>query len=352
MANVVEVTAPVASERIRLTAYARCAGCAAKLGPADLTAALSAVPSFADPRLVVGREGFDDAAIYRVRPDLALVQTVDFFAPIVDDPYEFGQIAAANALSDVYAMGGEPITALAIVGFPVAQLPLSVLTDIVRGGQDKVREAGASLVGGHTIIDEELKFGLSVTGTADPERLLTNADAKVGDVLVLTKPLGTGLLATAAKQDRLDDAACDALHLSMRTLNRDASRAALAVGLRCATDVTGFSLLGHASHIARASEVSVVLQGGALPELPGARTLWREGIRTGGAERNERFVSTFSDWSRAAAAEVALALDPQTSGGLLVAVPPDRLQDYLSAVPMGVVIGSIAPRGDSLIVLE
>jgi selenide,water dikinase len=340
------------AERIRLTAYARCAGCAAKLGAADLTAALAGVPSFADPRLLVGRESFDDAGIFLVRDDLALVQTVDFFAPIVDDPYEFGQIAAANALSDVYAMGGEPITALAIVGFPAGQLPMSVLSDIVRGGQDKVREAGASLVGGHTIIDEELKFGLSVTGTADPSRLLTNSAARVGDRLVLTKPLGTGLLATAAKRDRLGDGAREALHLSMRTLNRTASRAALAAGLHCATDVTGFSLLGHASHIARASEVSIVLDGPALPELPGARALWRDGVRTGGADRNERFVASFSDWSRAAAADLALALDPQTSGGLLVAVPPGQVADYLSAVPGSVVVGAVVPRGDALIVLE
>jgi selenide,water dikinase len=340
------------TDRIRLTAYARCAGCAAKLGPAELKLALAGVPSFADPRLLVGRESFDDAGIFLVRDDLALVQTVDFFAPIVDDPYEFGQIAAANALSDVYAMGGEPLTALAIVGFPAAQLPMSVLTDIVRGGQDKVREAGASLVGGHTIIDEELKFGLSVTGTADPKRLLTNSAARVGEQLVLTKPLGTGLLATAAKQDRLGEDAREALHLSMRTLNKAASRGALAAGLRCATDVTGFGLLGHASHVARASEVSIALHGSALPELPGARSLWRDGVRTGGAERNERFVSTFSDWSRAAAADLALALDPQTSGGLLVSVPPDRVADYLSAVPGSVVVGAVIPRGDALIVLE
>jgi selenide,water dikinase len=342
----------VAAEPIRLTRFARCAGCAAKLGAADLKAALSGVPSYADPRLLVGRESFDDAGIFLVRDDLALVQTVDFFAPIVDDPYEFGQIAAANALSDVYAMGGEPITALAIVGFPAGTLPMSVLTDIVRGGQDKVRESGASLVGGHTIIDEELKFGLSVTGTADPKRLLTNASAHAGDLLVLTKPLGTGLLATAAKQDRLDPRARDALHASMRTLNRTASRAALAHGLTCATDVTGFGLLGHASHIARASEVSIVLRGDALPELPDARALWRDGVRTGGAERNERFVASFSDWSRADAADRALALDPQTSGGLLVAVPPDRLADYLSAVPGSVVVGAVLSRGDNLIVLE
>jgi selenide,water dikinase len=309
------------------------------------------VPSHADPRLLVGRESFDDAGVFVVRDDLALVQTVDFFAPIVDDPYEFGQIAAANALSDVFAMGGEPLTALAIVGFPVGKLPMSVLTDILRGGQDKVREAGAVLVGGHSIIDEELKFGLSVTGTAHPARLLTNASARPGDVLVLTKPLGTGLLATAAKQGRLDDARREALYVSMRALNAVASRAALAAGVRCATDVTGFGLLGHASHVARASEVTLRIHGGALPELPGARALWHDGIRTGGAERNESFVAPLTDWSAADPADLALALDPQTSGGLLVAVPPDRTADYLSAVRGSVVIGSVEPRGNTLLVL-
>ena len=310
------------------------------------------MPSHADPRVLVGRESFDDAGVFVLRDDLALVQTVDFFAPIVDDPYEFGQIAAANALSDVFAMGGEPLTALAIVGFPVGSLPMSVLTDILRGAQDKVREAGATLVGGHSIIDEELKFGLSVTGQADPRRLLTNAAARAGDVLVLTKPLGTGLLATASKQDRLDAAARDALHESMRALNAVASRAALAADLRCATDVTGFGLLGHASHVAKASRCTIRIQGGALPELPGARALWRGGTRTGGAERNESFVAPLADWSRAAPEDRALALDPQTSGGLLLAVPPDRVAEYLSAVAGSVVIGRVEPRGDVALVLE
>jgi selenide,water dikinase len=309
------------------------------------------VPSHADPRVLVGRESFDDAGVFVVRDDLALVQTVDFFAPIVDDPYEFGQIAAANALSDVFAMGGEPLTAMAIVGFPVGKLPMSVLTDILRGGQDKVLEAGAALVGGHSIIDEELKFGLSVTGQADPRKLLTNAAARAGDALVLTKPLGTGLLATAAKQDRLDGSRRAALHASMASLNATASRAALAAGVRCATDVTGFGLLGHASHVARASEVTLRIDGHALPELPGARGLWRDGIRTGGAERNESFVAPLADWSAADPADVALALDPQTSGGLLLAVPPARLAEYLTAVPGSVVIGSVEPRGNVLLVL-
>jgi selenide,water dikinase len=301
--------------------------------------------------VLVGRESFDDAGVFLLRDDLALVQTVDFFAPIVDDPYEFGQIAAANALSDVFAMGGEPLTALAIVGFPVGKLPMSVLADILRGGQDKVREAGAALVGGHSIIDEELKFGLSVTGQADPRTLLTNATARPGDALVLTKPLGTGLLATAAKQDRLDDAGRAALHASMASLNAIASRAALAVGVRCATDVTGFGLLGHASHVARASGVTLRIDARALPELPGARAQWHAGVRTGGAERNESFIAPLIDWSAADPADIALALDPQTSGGLLLAVPPARVAEYLSAVPGSVVIGSVEPRGNVLLVL-
>ncbi len=309
------------------------------------------MPSHADPRVLVGRESFDDAGVFLLREDLALVQTVDFFAPIVDDPYDFGQIAAANALSDVFAMGGEPLTALAIVGFPVGKLPMSVLTDILRGGQDKVREAGATLVGGHSIIDEELKFGLSITGQADPRRLLTNAAARPGDVLVLTKPLGTGLLATAAKQHRLDEPRRAALYSSMRSLNAVASRAALAAGLRCATDVTGFGLLGHASHIARASNVTLRFAAKALPELPGARASWRDGIRTGGAERNESFVGPLADWSTADPADVALALDPQTSGGLLVAVPATRVAEYLSAVAGSVVVGVVEPRGNVLLVL-
>jgi selenide, water dikinase len=310
------------------------------------------VPLHADPRLLVGRESFDDAGIFLVRDDLALVQTVDFFAPIVDDPYDFGRIAAANALSDVYAMGGEPLTALAIVGFPSGKLPLRVLTDILRGAHDTVHDAGAVVVGGHSIIDEELKFGLSVTGQADPRHLLRNSDARAGDALVLTKPLGTGLLATAAKAEKLAPPSLDALYASMRALNRDASRAALAHGVRCATDVTGFGLLGHASHIARASGVTLRLIAASLPELPGARQLWRDGVRTGGAERNEQFVAPLARWAGVDPADIALALDPQTSGGLLLAVPPSLLADYLSAVPEAVVVGSVVPRGDALLLLE
>ena len=310
------------------------------------------MPTHADRRVLVGRETFDDAGVFVLRDDLALVQTVDFFAPIVDDPYTFGQIAAANALSDVFAMGGEPLTALAIVGFPAGKLPPSVLTEILRGGQDKVHEAGAVLIGGHSIIDEELKFGLSVTGQAHPARLLTNATARPGDRLVLTKPLGTGLLATAAKAGRLPDAARDALHASMSALNAAASRTALALGVRCATDVTGFGLLGHAFNIARASGVTLRFEGRKLPELAGARELWRGGTRTGGAERNESYLAAFVHSTNADPADLALALDPQTSGGLLLAVPPGALADYLSAIPDAIEVGVVETAGSQQIILE
>jgi selenide, water dikinase len=293
----------------------------------------------------------DDAGVFVLSDDLALVQTVDFFAPIVDDPYLFGQIAAANALSDVYAMGGEPLTAMNIVGFPSDKLPLEVLREILRGGQDKVHEAGALIVGGHTIIDEELKYGLSVTGRADPRRLLTNASAKPGDRLVLTKPIGTALLATVAKKDGLPDAELTALHESMRALNRRASEAALALGVRCATDITGFGLLGHASHIARASGVTLRIHVSTLPTLPGARAAAERGVRTGGASRNASYLETRVDWGRVSDTDRALLVDPQTSGGLLVAMKPDVVDSYISRVPGAVAIGEVLVAGAAGLVL-
>lgn len=304
-----------------------------------------------DPRLLVGRETLDDAGVFVLSDDLALVQTVDFFAPIVDDPYLFGQIAAANALSDVYAMGGEPLTALNVVGFPSGKLPLEVLTDILRGGQDKVHEAGALVVGGHSIIDEELKFGLSVTGRVHPKRILSNANAVVGDRLVLTKPLGTGLLATAAKKRTLGTAEADALYASMCKLNANASRAAQTIGARCATDVTGFGLLGHASHIASASNVTIVIRPDAVPGLSGAREAWLSGVRTGGAERNASYLESRVDWGSASDVDRALLIDPQTSGGMLVAMPADRVPEYLSLVPEGVEVGEVVARASSGLVL-
>ncbi|MBX6331064.1 MAG: selenide, water dikinase SelD [Gemmatimonadaceae bacterium] len=329
---------------IRLTELARCAGCASKMGPGDLSQALAPLPSQADPRLLVGAETFDDAGIFVVSDDLALVQTVDFFAPIVDDPYWYGQIAAANALSDVYAMGGEPLTALNIVAFPAGKIPVEVLSEILRGGHDKVREAGAVLVGGHTVVDDEPKYGLAVTGRADPRRILTNAAARPGDVLVLTKPIGAGLLTTAAKQGRVDDAVLGPVLQGMSRLNAEASRAALALGVRCATDVTGFGVLGHASHIARASNVTLRIDPSRIPVYPGAREALAAGVGTGGAVRNRAYLETRVDWGASTAEEQALLVDPQTSGGLLAAVPSARVADYLSCVAGAVEIGEVVPR--------
>ena len=315
------------------------------MGPADLSRALAPLAARVDPRLVVGHETFDDAGIFVLADDLALVQTVDFFAPIVDDPYAFGQVAAANALSDVYAMGGTPLTAMNIVGFPTGKLPLEVLTAILQGGQDKVHEAGATIVGGHTVTDDELKYGLSVTGRADPRRLLTNAAASPGDRLVLTKPVGSGLLATALKRGDagLPAASERQLVALMSALNRDASQVALALGVRCGTDVTGFGLAGHASHIARASDVTLVIDAARVPVLGDARGAWERGARTGGAERNAEYLEPLVSWTGAGEWERALLTDPQTSGGMLLAVPPAVAGEYLSRVGGAVEIGVVEP---------
>ncbi len=336
---------------IRLTDWARCAGCAAKMGPADLTQALKSLKRLSDPRLLVGHETFDDAGIFQISPEIALVQTLDFFAPIVDDPYDFGRVAATNALSDVFAMGGEALTAMNIVGFPVGKLPLEVLSEVLRGGQDMVHAADAHLVGGHTITDEELKYGLSVTGTVHPLRILSNASATVGDVFVLTKAIGTGILSTAAKRGLLPEAERAMLTASMTTLNRTASRAALAAGATCATDVTGFGLLGHASHVARASHVTMRIRHAAVPLLPGTRAMIEQGALTGGAARNISSLEPLVDWGRTTDEMRAVLVDPQTSGGLLVALRADRVAAFMASVPDAVVIGEAIAAGERAIVV-
>jgi selenide, water dikinase len=321
------------------------------MGPGDLSHALAPLARKSDPRILVGHETFDDAGVFRVSDDVAIVQTLDFFAPIVDDPYDFGQVAAANALSDIYAMGGVPLTAMNIAAFPTDQLPLEVLTTILRGGQDKVHEAGAFVIGGHTVVDDEIKYGLSVTGRIDPRAMLTNDAARPGDRLVLTKPVGNGILATAMKKGTLAAAATAEVVGLMRELNAVASRVALDVGSRCATDVTGFGLLGHASHIARASNVTIAVRTSSVPILGGARDAWLSGARPGGGTRNLDYVQPMVAWGAATEVERALLTDPQTSGGLLVAVPPSRVAEYLQRVPRSVEIGEVLPPGQSAIVL-
>jgi selenide, water dikinase len=322
------------------------------MGPGDLSEVLAPLPVSKDARLLVGRETFDDAGVYLLSDDVALVQTVDFFAPIVDDPYDFGQIAAANALSDVYAMGGQPLTALNLVAFPTGKLPLTVLTEILRGGQDKVHEAGAHIVGGHSIIDDELKYGLSVTGRAHPSFLLTNAGAKPGDVLVLTKPVGNGILATALKRGMIGDDAAATMIAFMKQLNGEASRAALAVKAHCATDITGFGLLGHASHIARASKVTLRIHASAVMLLPGTLEALRSGASSDGLKRNRDYLETLVEWKTFSEEMKAVLCDPQTSGGLLVAVPRERAAQYLSRVNGAFEIGEVNERENIAIVVD
>ena len=331
------------------------------MGPGDLSEVLAPLPSSNDARLLVGRETFDDAGVYLLSDDVALVQTVDFFAPIVDDPYDFGQIAAANALSDVYAMGGQPLTALNIVAFPTGELPLAVLTEILRGGQDKVHEAGAHIVGGHSITDAELKYGLSVTGRAHPSFLLTNAGATDGDALILTKPIGNGILATAMKRASAGDEAMRAIVTddvsraaiaAMKALNGAASRAALASGSRCATDITGFGLLGHASHIARASNVTLRIHSASVRVLPGAADAWKAGASNDGLKRNRSYLEPLVEWKTSDSTMQALLCDPQTSGGLLVAVPRERAAQYLSRVEDAFEIGEVVSRESVAIVVD
>ena len=312
---------------IRLTTLTDCGGCAAKLGADLLADALSGLGAQATPDdLLAGLDPPDDAAVYRISDELAIVGTLDFFPPLVDDPGTYGQIAAANALSDVFAMGGRVLFALSIAAFP-EELPRDTLAAIFEGAASKVREAGGILAGGHTIRDAEPKYGLAVTGVVHPDRILRKGAAQVGDRLLLTKSLGTGLLVSGRRQDRAEatDAAHAAAIESMSTLNRTAAEILVREGVRAATDVTGFGLLGHALEMARGSGTRFVFEAAALPALAGALELARTGVETDGAAHNRRFVASSLTVLDSVAPElVALANDPQTSGGILAAVPADR----------------------------
>jgi selenide,water dikinase len=321
----------------RLTDLTDCGGCAAKLGAdllADALAGLGAEAADAPDALIAGLNPPDDAAVYRVSDDLAIIGTLDFFPPLVDDPRTFGEIAAANALSDVFAMGGRVLFALSIAAFP-EDLPTDVLTEIFAGASAKVREAGGTLAGGHTIRDPEPKYGLAVIGAAHPDRLLRKGGAQPGDVLLLTKPLGTGVLVSGARQGRASASDLAGAIDSMRRLNRAAADVFVAAVTRAATDVTGFGLLGHGLEMARASGMRFVFEAAALPTLPGALELAAAGVETGGAAHNRRFVAGSLDVGAAVVpALVTLAHDPQTSGGLLAAIPPERLAAVQSALAL------------------
>ncbi len=307
------------------------------------------------PSLLVGLDQPDDGAVYQVAPGITLVQTVDFFTPIVDDPFDWGRIAAANALSDVYAMGGLPITALSIVGWPREELPLDMLAEVQRGAADILVEARCTLVGGHSIDDREPKFGLAVTGLVDPESMLTNRAANVGDRLVLTKPLGTGLISTAIKQDRATPEQIEAAVTVMTALNRAASEAAIAFGVRAATDVTGFGLLGHLGEMVAASGVGARVDHRWVPLLPGVEELAEQGVIPGGTGRNLASVKEYTRFGDLAEVHQVVLADAQTSGGLLLAVAAERCDDLVAALgeagtPAAAVIGEIV-EGEGIEVL-
>ena len=327
---------------IPLTSLAHGAGCGCKLGPAELLPIVRALPVQDDPDLLVGTATADDAGVYRLADELALVQTVDFFTPIVDDPYDFGRIAAANALSDVYAMGGRPLTALNLVAFPLERLGADVLGAILRGGLDVCAEAGATVVGGHSIDDPEPKFGLAVTGLVDPDAVLTNAGGRAGDVLTLSKPLGVGAVSTAWKRGAGDPAQLAGAVATMTQLNADAAAAARAAGAHALTDVTGFGLLGHLHSLARASGVAAEVDAAALPFLPGVDALLADDAAvSGGSRRNRAYADGFTTWADDVPAwRRRLACDATTSGGLLAAVPPEG-----AAAAAGPVIGRLV-EGD------
>ncbi len=338
-------------QAVRLTQYAHGGGCACKIPPGELEqivadlagggVAAGAGENTPAPvgELLVGLDAGDDAAVVGVRDGLALVLTTDFFTPVVDDPYDWGRIAAANAMSDVYAMGGTPVVAVNLLGWPREVLPFELATEVLRGGLDVARQAGCHLAGGHSVDDPEPKYGMAVTGLVDPGQVMRNDAGRAGVPLSLTKPLGVGVLNSRHKAT--GEVFAEAV-ASMTALNADAARAAVAAGVRCATDVTGFGLLGHLYKLARASRVSAVVDAAAVPYLPGAREALRDGYVSGGTRRNLDWVAPHADLSAVSADEALLLADAQTSGGLLVA----------GEVPGAPVVGELVPRGEHVLVVR
>lgn len=317
----------------RLTSFSHGAGCGCKLGPDELRSVIESLrlPDL-PPEVLVGIDTGDDATVWRLDDERAIVATLDFFTPIVDDPYDWGRIAATNAMSDVYAMGGSPFLALNIAAWPVDDLPLSMLTSVLQGGVEAAAKAGVAVLGGHSITDPEPKYGMVVLGFVHPDKLLTNAGARSGDRLFLTKPIGLGMISTAAKRGVATDEQLQIALDTMTTLNADAAVAMTeAAGTHAATDVTGFGLMGHLYKVLTASGVAARLDAGAVPLLPGVLDLARSDVVAGGTKRNHAWVSPTTDWGECTAPEQHLLADAQTSGGLLIATgDPDALRAALS----------------------
>lgn len=319
---------------VKLTSLSSKGGCGCKIGPADLSEVLRNLPQAKpNPDLLVGLDTSDDAGVYRLSDELALVQTLDFFTPIVDDPYSFGQVAAANAISDIYAMGGKPLTVLNIVAFPISTLDKSILTEILRGAADKVSEAGATLVGGHSIDDKEPKFGLAVTGIVHPDKVRTNAGAKPGDKLILTKPIGVGIMTTSIKKDQLSQEEIERVTRVMATLNKTAAEVMESYQVHACTDVTGFGLLGHALEMAKGSGTGITIYNRKVPVLPRVRELAESGYVPGGTKNNFKHVEasiTFPEEMEQV--DRYILCDAVTSGGLLISVDPSQADELLQAL--------------------
>jgi len=343
---------------VKLTHFTHGLGCACKLRPQNLEKILASLPLIVDPAVLVGISNSDDAGVYQISDDLALVQTVDFFTPIVDNPYDFGAIAAANSLSDIYAMGAVPLFALNIVGFPEKRLPMDVLKEILRGASDKTAEAGIAIIGGHSVEDSEPKFGLAVTGKIHPKKVLMNAGALPGDVLILTKPIGTGILTTGLKQGLLEKSTAVNVVKIMSTLNRTAAEVIQDFTIHACTDVTGFGLLGHLKEMLVASQVNARLSANAIPFIPEALELARANVVPGGTVANLEYTAQYVTWDDTISpAEKNVIADAQTSGGLLLAVPANeaqRLQTSLlnRGVFVAAIIGEITATGSGQIRIE
>lgn len=323
----------------RLTQFAHGGGCACKIPPGELEAVVAGLTGYASPDLIVGLDDGDDAAVVRIDGDRAVISTLDFFGPVVDDAYDWGRIAAANALSDIYAMGGTPICAVNLLCWPRDTLPMELAAEVLRGGLDIAREAQCPVAGGHSVDDPEPKYGMAVTGLAHPDRLLRNNKGRAGIPLSLTKPLGLGVLNTRHKQT--GEVFPEAVQV-MTTLNRQAAEDAVANGVTCATDVTGFGLLGHLFKLARASNVTAVVNSNAVPYVDGAREAAAAGYISGGTRRNLEWVNPHTTWHHIAELERLLLADAQTSGGLVVA----------GEVEGGAIIGELVQRGDSIMVVR
>jgi selenide,water dikinase len=345
-------------EEVQLTKFVENAGCASKINQSDLKKVLAGLPEISDPRVLVSASTCDDAGVYKLDDDEALVQTVDVFTPNVDDPYTFGEIGAANSLSDVYAMGGKPLTALSIIGFPIEKLSHKVMSQIIRGGVDKMSEAGVVVIGGHSINDRDIKFGFAVTGLVSPSRIVTNNGARPGDVLVLTKPIGVGVISFANQMGKASPQAMAAISRSMAELNRVAAEIMVEMGASAATDVTGFGLLGHLSEMAYQSGVTVEVYVEEIPIFEEALRLVRQGVVSGAIERNKEYASQFVSVSADVGEDVEYVLyDPQTSGGLLIAIPEEKSEELVAelkakGIEHASVIGKVLSKSGGRILVK